>query len=408
MTRHEFIFSDQRQHRITRHVIFWLTWWLTYTLLFHIPILELKGWGLSREAAPATFRDVEQIGPLLYSLKTLVFSSLLSIVVPQAILTYVLLYWLLPNYFYRKKNLLITAAVLVFVLIVYLFVATQFRWFGRLGNYLFGLPTKATTFYDFTMSVGRNALRQELSSLPVIIGFAMMIKLIKRWWLKQQETEQVAREKTKAELQLLKAQVHPHFLFNTLNNIYFFTLSASPKAPEMINKLSGLLYYILNQCNHSLVPLESEIKMIQDYVSLEKIRYGDDMNMSVELPANSSNKMIAPLLLIPFIENSFKHGASKMLTHPFVKLRVTVENSTIHFFISNSRPALQEKLTTKGNIGLKNVKKRLELLYPYEHELDIIEEPGRFSVFLKIRLTDITVTSETDETIKSVKEYAVA
>ena len=408
MSWHEFIFSDLRRHRIKRHVIFWLAWWLAYLLLFQVPLLELKGWGLSRAAAPNTFKDAEQLGLPLYILKISIFNSLLTVVIPQMIFTYVLLYWVLPNFFYGKKKPLIGALVVVMVLAAHVFVATQFRWFGAVGNQLFGVPQKGITFYDFTMSVGRNALRQELSSLPVVIGMAVMIKLIKRWWLKQQETEQVAREKTKAELQLLKAQVHPHFLFNTLNNIYFFTLSASPNAPVMITKLSGLLHYILNECNQPLVSLEKEIRMIQDYVSLEKIRYGDDMNISVELPLNCSNKSIAPLLLIPFVENSFKHGASKMLSHPFIMLRITVENNTLHFFIRNSRPQVEDKLTTKGNIGLKNVKKRLELLYPYDHSLNIIEEPETFSVVLKIALTDITVSSETNEAAKPENQYAVA
>ena len=133
------------------------------------------------------------------------------------------------------------------------------------------LPTFRERF-DLSMY---SALREQLSSLPVIAGFAVMIKLIKRWWLKQKETEQLFHEKTKAELQLLKAQVHPHFLFNTLNNIYYFTLSGSPKAPEMINKLSGLLHYILNECNQPLVPLQKEINMVRDYMALEKIRYGE-------------------------------------------------------------------------------------------------------------------------------------
>ena len=118
MTWHEVIFSDQRPHRFTRHVIFWLTWWFTYTVLFQVPTLELKGWGLSREAAPATFRDIEQISPLLYALKILIFNSLLAVVLPQAILTYILLYWLLPNFFYRKKNPFFTGAVLVVVLLI--------------------------------------------------------------------------------------------------------------------------------------------------------------------------------------------------------------------------------------------------------------------------------------------------
>ena len=408
MTRHELIFSDQRRHRITRHVIFWLTWWVTYTLLFHVPILELKGWGLSREAAPATFRDVKQIGPILYSLKSLIFNSLLAVILPQAMLIYVLLYWLLPNYFYRKRNPLVTAAAVVVVIAVYFFVATHFRWFAVVGNYVFGLRQKMPEYDYFIRNVSWTSLRNELSSLPILIGFALMIKLIKRWWLKQQETEQMAREKTKAELQLLKAQVHPHFLFNTLNNIYFFALSGSPKAPDMIGKLSGLLHFILNECDQPLVSLEKEFRMIQDYLSLEKIRYGDDMNMSVELPGDCSNKMIAPLLLIPFIENSFKHGASRMLAHPYVKLSIAIENNVLHFCIRNSRPPLQETVTAKGNIGLKNVRKRLELLYPFDHELNIVEEPESFTVSLKLRLIDVMASSETGEVIKPIKEYAVA
>jgi hypothetical protein len=403
-------------------VVFWLAWWLAYSLFFFIPVHELKGWGLSRISDTATFKDARQIGLGLYILKTSIFNSLLAVILPQAILIYVLLYWLLPNYFYRKKNPFVTVVVLVIVLVIYRFVAIQFMWFAGAGNYVFGLPYPMPTFKYVNTAPGFTSLRQQLGSLPVLIGIAVMITLIKRWWLESQETEQVAREKTKAELQLLKAQVHPHFLFNTLNNIYFFIVSGSAKAPEMITKLSGLLHYILSECNQPVVSLEKEIKMIRDYVSLEKIRYEDDMNMSVELPDNCSNKMIAPLLLIPFIENSFKHGASKVLAHPYVKLRMTIENNIVHFFISNSRPEFQDSLTTKtvmpnpsagqagrqGNIGLKNVKKRLQLLYPSDHELNIIEKPGSFSIYLKIRLTDITSSSGTNEALKHLSEYAVA
>ena len=409
MTRHEFIFSDQRRYRIMRHLVFWLAWWLIYTLMFHIPVLNIKGWGFSREASPGFFRSVQRIGPVLMLLKVSIFNSLLAFVLPQAILTYILVYWLLPNYFYRKKNPFVTAGVLVVVLVIYRFITIQFLWFTWLGDFVFELSPKMPTFNELnSVGTSSSSLRQQLGSLPLLIGAAVMIKLIKRWWLKQQETEQMAKEKAKAELQLLKAQVHPHFLFNTLNNIYFFTLSGSTKAPEMITKLSGLLHYILNECDQPLVPLEKEMKMIQDYVSLEKIRYGDDMNMSVELPVNCSNKMIAPLLLIPFIENSFKHGASKMLAHPYVKLSMTIENNSLHFSLTNSRPEISEPAIVRGNIGLKNAKKRLQLLYPLAHELKITEEPGSFSVFLKIQLTDLRVTPGTDETLKQVKEYAMA
>lgn len=408
MTKHEFIFSDQSRHRITRHLVFWLVWWFAYALLFHVPILELKGWGFSREAAPNTFKHVQQIGSTLYIIKTLIFNSLLATIVPQAIFIYVLIYWILPNYFYKKKNALITAAVLIGVLLLYWFVAGQFRRFSGVGEYIFGLRNNLPTL-KHAINIGMwSALRVELSSLPILAGFAVMIKLIKRWWLKQKETEQLAKEKNHAELQLLKAQIHPHFLFNTLNNIYFFALTNSTQAPEMIKKLSGMLHYILNECNQPLVPLGKEIKMIQDYMALEEIRYGEQMKMEVEIDMNHAGKLIAPLLLIPFVENSFKHGTSKMLTNPYVKLRITVENNMLSFFITNSRPQLHEPITSKGNIGLKNVKKRLQLLYPIVHDLNIVSEPESFTVFLKIQLTEMTASPGTNGEIESIKEYAMA
>jgi LytS/YehU family sensor histidine kinase len=246
-----------------------------------------------------------------------------------------------------------------------------------------------------------------LTSLPIVSGFALMIKLMKRWWLKQKETEQLANEKTKAELQLLKAQVHPHFLFNTLNNIYFFTLSGSPKAPEMINKLSGLLHYILNECNGPLVPLQKEIAMIRDYTALEKIRYGEQMNMTIEIQDDDAANFIAPLLLIPFVENCFKHGTSKMIEHPWVKLSLTTENSILHFFIINSRPLEAETQLKQGKIGLKNVKKRLQLLYPGAHELSIVSEPENFAVYLKIRL-ESTKSAATNSELKTTAAYEMA
>ena len=235
-----------------------------------------------------------------------------------------------------------------------------------------------------------------------------MIKLVKRWWQKQKETELLAKEKTKAELQLLKAQVHPHFLFNTLNNIYFFTLTNSTQAPVMIKKLSGMLHYILNECDQPLVPLEKEIKMIRDYMALEKIRYAEQMQMTIDIEDDHDNKMIAPLLLIPFVENSFKHGASKMITQPWVKLYIYIENNRLHFTIRNSKPPTNEPIAAKGNIGLKNVRKRLELLYPGTHELNIVSEPGSYAVHLILQLQDIKDHTTIKDEIKPLNEYAMA
>jgi sensor histidine kinase YesM len=301
------------------------------------------------------------------------------------VFTYIIIYVALPGYFSRKKSkistTLITFLLIVAVLIydyisIYTNLANGFKRGNRLSMpdhwYVFAIMAKDLAF-----------------TLPTVAGLAVAIKLLKRWWLKQKETEQLAREKARAELQLLKAQIHPHFLFNTLNNIYFFTLSASRQAPEMIKKLSDMLRYILNECDRPTVPLEKEIKMIQDYMALEKIRYGGQMDMTIDIKGNYQNKMVTPLLLIPFIENSFKHGASKMLAHPYVKLSITIEENTLQFLLTNNKPNTPASTSRNGAIGLKNVRKRLQLLYPVTHELNIVSEPESFIVFLKIELQEM-------------------
>ena len=329
------------------------------------------------------------------------------VVVPQAIFIYVLIYWVMPNYFFKKKNIFVIVFILISLIVIYYFTACEFTAFYYLGEYIFGLRKNPPAFHEQFDFCRYMVLRDQLSSLPIIAGFAIMIKLMKRWWQKQKETEQLFQEKTKAELQLLKAQVHPHFLFNTLNNIYYFTLSGSPKAPGMIDKLSGLLHYILNECNQPLIPLQKEINMVRDYMALEKIRYGE-MNMTFEIQEEGSEKLIAPLLLIPFVENSFKHGTSKMLAHPWLKPRVIIENNTLHFSVANSRPPEAEIQLKKGNIGLKNVKKRLELLYPGTHELNIVSKPESFFVYLKVQLQDTKDYVAANEEIKTANAYAMA
>ena len=405
VTRQDFIFSYERRHRIARHLAFWGGWCVAYLLLFHYPLHPFAGW--SFKEPDTAFDYIRQIGLPLFVLKTLIFNSLLAVVMPQAIFTYVLIYWVLPNYFFKKRNVFVIAFILISVFVIYYFIASQFKVFAPLGDYIFGLIKNVPTFRERFDLSRYSALREQLSSLPVIAGFAVMIKLIKRWWLKQKETEQLFHEKTKAELQLLKAQVHPHFLFNTLNNIYYFSLSGSPKAPEMINKLSGLLHYILNECTQPLIPLQKEINMVRDYMALEKIRYGE-MNMTIEIQEEGSGKLIAPLLLIPFVENSFKHGTSKMIAHPWLKLQVIIENDMLHFSVANSRPQETEPPLEKGNIGLKNVKKRLELLYPGTHELNIVSKPESFFVYLKVQLQETKDYGATNEEIKTANAYAMA
>ena len=157
---------------------------------------------------------------------------------------------------------------------------------------------------------------------PVICAIFLTVKMLKNYYLKMQEKTSIIKESADAELQLLKAQIHPHFLFNTLNNIYSFNLDKSPLAADLVLKLSHTLKYMVNDCEAALVPLDKELKMLQDYIGLEKVRYGKRLKITADITGDSKNKLITPLLMIPFVENSFKHGASKMLEHPWIRMQI--------------------------------------------------------------------------------------
>jgi hypothetical protein len=401
MTKHEFIFSDKRSHRIARHVVFWLVWCFAFNLLFHYPNHVFKGWDTSGPGS----KNYQELGPVLFFIKTILVNSLFGVIIPQIVFTYVLIYWLLPNYYYKKREPFISGTVTIGVLFIFYFVAIVFKYSPSVYNDMMGTTPSGYPSFSAMMKI---VFIDQMTSMPLITGLALMIKLIKRWWKKAKETEQLAKEKVKAELQLLKSQVHPHFLFNTLNNIYYFTISGSAKAPEMIKKLTDLLDYIMHECNRPLVPLDKEIKMLQDYMALEKIRYGEQMNMSATFPDDCKNKMIAPLLLIPFVENSFKHGASKVLTSAFINLNIKIDDDALSFSLTNNKPSANEPTATRGNLGLKNVKKRLELLYPDDHYLKITEQPDFFTIDLKILLKHQTVIAEGHEVNISTTAYAIA
>jgi len=204
----------------------------------------------------------------------------------------------------------------------------------------------------------------------------------------------LAKENTNAELQLLKAQVHPHFLFNTLNNIYSFALNESPQAGTLVQKLSDMLNYMIHECKEPLVPLEKEIKLIRDYMGLEKVRYGNRLDMQVEINGEYKNKMIAPLLMIPFVENCFKHGASAMRGQQWIKLDITINEDQLDFKLSNSKPQVLNATNNKKGIGLANVQKRLQLLYPGKHFLKTEISNDSYNIHLQVSLQQFPLIEE--------------
>jgi LytS/YehU family sensor histidine kinase len=309
-------------------------------------------------------------------------------VVTQMVFCYALIYFLLPKFLKPKKYLLFICFLIILSVGVYCIYYLEHILIFKPMHFFVGIKFRdPLVVYWFT-------LISFFTYFPISAGLVIAIKTLKNFYLKQKENQVLIKENANAELQLLKAQIHPHFLFNTLNNIYSFTLNKSIQAPKLVMNLSDTLRYMIDDCDAALVSLEKELKMIQDYIGLEKVRYGDRLQMDVSVEGDYKNKFIAPLLLIPFVENCFKHGISMMRGKQGIRLNVFVEDNVLEFRIINSKPLLQEHNKTKGGIGLINVKKRLALLYPGKHQLNISSNANDYSVELQIQLQSQIVTGE--------------
>ena len=223
----------------------------------------------------------------------------------------------------------------------------------------------------------------------VYIGLTTLLELSSAWFrLAESEKKlmQIEKEKTLVELQALKSQVNPHFLFNSLNNLYSLTLNKSDDAPEMILRLSSLMRYILYDASEKFVPLQKEIDCINDYLKIQNLRVDKERTkIRFEVRGKIKKQVIAPLIFLPFIENSFKHGAKGKINSCFIKILLSVNEKYINFLIRNNKgKAIQVEKMKDGGLGLENVKKRLDLIYPGRYTIDINDSSGLFEVDLKL------------------------
>ena len=332
-------------------------------------------------------------------LRGLVISTIEAVLFMPAhmLLAYGIMYWIIPRFVFTNKYGLM---FINGVLLVIVSACTS----AALAQYIID-PLRVhyggqATHHAFTL-----AMLAGLRGGTTIGGFAAAIKLMKVWYLKQEAYQQIEREKLQAELQLLKSQVHPHFLFNTLNNLYALTLRKSSRSSAVVLKLSELLSYMLYDCNASEVLLEKEIAFMRNYIGLEQLRYGDRLDMSVTISGDYQNKLIAPLLLVPFLENAFKHGTSEQLEQAWMHVELSVQDTKLKFKLINSREVTEHDETYVGGIGLQNVKKRLELLYPNRYDLRINAEDETFMITLSLELSPATMsgvalpTSQLAETV---------
>ena len=373
MTQKAFIFSNKPEYRIKRHLFFWATWVVFMGFLYAFTPLPSQLNYLQR--LPNSTTDAVLYLPI------------------HIFLSYTLMYFLIPRYIVKGRYLLAVFWLVVLVLatgclsaIVSLYVLFPVKE-ALLPSHLIVRyrPSDSPGLSAFYLSL-LAGLRGGLS----VGGIAAAIKLMKHWYTEGQRNLRLQKENAESQLQILKAQVHPHFLFNTLNNIYSFTQNTSSTASAMVMGLSDILRYMLYECNKPLVPLAKELKMTEEYIDLERIRYGNALEMDINLPGDTDGLHVAPLMLLPFIENCFKHGISNILDQPWLSLHVTIEDRTMTMKLLNSKPARPSHRTP--GIGIDNVRKRLALLYPGKHELVINEEEEVFIVILKLELAVIKNT----------------
>lgn len=289
------------------------------------------------------------------------------------IATYTTIYFLLPFYL-KKRNLVLTVFILVVLIIS---VTLGERIFLRKINHL---PITFDTLFGVTFLY----LMLETNFM---VAIAFTIKIVKKWKVEQELKFEMEKLNLQTELNLLKAQLHPHFLFNTMNNLYALSLEESAKTSEGIAKISDLLRSVLYECNEVEVELSKEIKLIENYIDLEKIRYGDRLMLNFEVEGAVDEMKIAPMLLFTFIENCFKHGSCKDPGTPWMNFKISASENGLLFVAENSKPSSVQKgkQQTIEGIGLKNVQKRLDIIYGDRQNLIINDSRKKFEVNLSIR-----------------------
>lgn len=347
------------KYRILTHIVFWI---FIYCL-FLFPTL------LSGRYSNETF-----LLNLLY-----LPSDILS--------TYIVIYFLIPHFLFQKKYIHFILSYFVFIVAFSLLISLPYEYFGV--NRVLD-ENRWSSFEEYVKLTFLWTIVVQF----MITGLASTIKIAKNWLWVIQEKQRIEKDKIEIELKLreselkfLKAQIHPHFLFNTLNNLYGLTLEKSDLASEVVVKLSEMLDYMLYECNENLVPLEKEIKLLENYIALEKIRHDESLDIALTIDGQLKNLKIAPLILLPFIENAFKHGMSKQYDRKWMRININIKNHFLKYSVSNSKE-LAENLANQVSegIGLENLKKRLDLQYKNDFKLDIINSENEFKAYLELKL----------------------
>ncbi|RRB06546.1 sensor histidine kinase [Larkinella rosea] len=357
-------------------------WFFKYKI-YHIPFWFLYNYLWWVIAVGNPYKAAEGIFFSPYFVKFLFYF------VFQALGAYFNLYVLIPKYLEKNRfpeyiiYLLLTIIVASLLIIPGYFLTATIS--GRTMNDLFGGGTDAECFYRF--------LGNALPSMFASMTLAMSIKLTKNWVESKQRQQLLEKEKLETELKFLKYQFNPHFLFNTINSIFFLIHKNPDMASDSLAKFSELLRHQLYESNDQKIPLDKEVTYLVNFIELEKLRQNNDIEVSVDLTHSHFGHLgIAPFILMNFVENAFKH-VSKHTDQPnWIRIKLKLNDRQLNFSVANSASESPSREVIKyGGLGIKNVQRRLDLIYPGEYSLDIHHNESSFAVELQLRLSEFDI-----------------
>ena len=343
---HNLVYSNRPGIRLFRHILFWVVDLINYFIAVY------QGGG----KIPLSFIV------LLFKFPFIIGS------------TYFILYNVLPLISRAGQRLRILTSIVGVLLVL----GPGMRYYK-----LYFVAPLVDPGHQYIKEIGGVSLMsQEIFGSLMVMFMAIAIKMFKGKSELQRSNEQLAREKRQAELNFLKAQMHPHFLFNTLNTLYSETMQNSGKAQLVILHLSSLMRFILDECNKPSIPLSQEVKVIEDYIELEKLRHGDRLHVTFRTTDLSENIMISPLILLPFVENSFKHSIRSVRGDIHIEIQISLLNGRL--FLSVTNDPVGDRSEHKPGKGIANIQRQLDLLYNKDYSLVLNGTASKYKVYLAL------------------------
>lgn len=350
---HRIIWDDNVKYRLIRHLLFW-----------SIILIYFTSYGLYYNILRHQF---------------IAFSMYLPLYI---VVTYTLLYFIFPKVLFKRQYLL---SIVLFLVLLVLYTVIMRIYYQHIFPYVFG---------ESPFQLRRASLSLFMSLIVesdkfIMVNFpALFIKAIKHWYIVEINNKELERKNIENKMSMLTAQLHPHILFNTLNNLYTLSLESSKKTPATIMKLSEVMRYIIDDHSKLKVELRKELEIIESYIEIEKLRFDNKLKIdyNIDIPTDNYEQILTPpLLIFTFVENAFKHGVSKCLDNPWINIDVITEDSLLKILIENSVDE-DYKIKNGDGVGLINVQKRLELYYPNKYKYIVNKLHGKYKVFLEIKI----------------------